>query len=461
VKPIFGRRVTLQAGGLPIRFAAGVMLLLCAPALLAAQDVTTTQNPLAPDAVPPPPVRRPAPQRLTAGLFVYEGLDFVDYTQGRPGLIGDNRLQQNVAFSSFSASLNYSKLGDQKSYTLATGADVRYYSIQSSVIPSNIYGGGSISTKLGRRVNFRGAANVNYSPFYSFGSFLSQPYPVDPVLSSNDPFVSASQVPIPNSDQNIARINTNTAGGSANLSWLLTSRSSIYTGYSIDYVGSALDSYRVLTQGVHGGYSRRMNQYLSLRAGYGFQRSEQGLEAAPYFDRHSLDTGISFGRPISSSRRTTVGFSTGVTMISQGAHDSFALTGNGWLMYQIKRTWTTGVSYSRSVEKVGGLLTPFISDTVSGHLSGLWTRNFGFSASGGASIGESAFVYSNAYDGIYASARFHYNVSRRVPIFAEYVFYKYLFDQNQILAPGFPRAMHRNGIRFGLAYSTPLIGQRL
>ncbi len=437
------------------------MLLLCAPSLVAAQD-PEPQSPLAPGAVTPPAVRRPTPERLTFGLFASEGLDFVDYTQGRPGLIGDNRIQQNVAFSALSASLAYAQLGDQKSYTLATGADVRYYSVQSSLIPSNIYGGGSISTKLGRRVNFRGASNFNYSPFYSFGSFLTPPSAaVNPAPSSFDPVNSTGLVHIPNSDQNIARINTNTAGGSANLSWMLTNRSSIYTGYSLDYVGAPLDTYRVLTQGVHGGYSRRMNQYLSLRAGYGFQRSEQGLDAAPHFDTHSLDTGISFGRPISSSRRTTVGFSTGVTMVSQGARDSFALTGNASLMYQMKRTWTTGVSYLRSVEKVGGLLTPFISDTVSGHLSGLWTRNFGFSASGGFSIGESALVYTNGYDGVYGSGRFHYSLSRYVPIFVEYVYYKYLFDESQVLAPGFPRAMQRNGIRIGFAYSTPLIGQRL
>jgi len=421
------------------------MLLLCVPSLAAAQN-PAPQDPLAPGAVRPPTLRRPAPQRLNFGLFLSEGVDFVEATDGRPGLIVDSRIRQNVSFSAFNASLNYSQLGEQKTFTLATGATLRYYSAQPQVIPSNIYGGASLSTKLGERTHFQGSANFGYSPFYSFGSFLMPP--------------SANYVRVPSDDQNIARLDNNMAGGSASLTWKLTSRSSLYTGYTLDNVSATQDAYRVFTQGINGGYQRQMTRYTSLRLGYGFRRSNQGLESAPHFDTHTIDTGIGYRRPISSSRRTTVGFGTGLVLINEGGLRSFNVTGNASLMYQLQRTWTTGVDYSRTVEKVGALLTPFISDTVSGYLSGLWTRRFGVSASGGLSLGSSALVVTNSYDGLYGSGRFHYELSRHLPIFVEYVYYQYQFEQSRALAPGFPVAMRRNGIRFGLGYSTPLIGPR-
>jgi len=445
VKQILGRRAPSPAGKPQIRCAAGVLLLLCVPSLAAAQN-PAPQDPLAPGAVRPPVLRRPAPERLTFGLFLIEGVDFVDATDGRPGLIVDSRIRQNVSFSAFNASLNYSQLGEQKSYTLATGASLRYYSVQPEVIPSNIYGGASISTKLGQRANFRGSANFGYSPFYSFGSFLMPS--------------SSSYVRIPNDDQNIARLDNNTAGGSASLSWKLTSRSSLYTGYTLDSVSTTQDAYRVFTQGINGGYQRQMTRYTNLRLGYGVRRSIQGLESAPHFDTHTIDTGIGYGRPISSSRRTTVSFGTGLVLINEAGLRSFNVTGDASLMYQLQRTWTTGVSYSRNVGKVGALLTPFVTDTLSGYLSGLWTRKFGFSASGGLSLGNSALVVTNSYSGVYGNGRFHYELSRHVPIFVEYVYYQYGFEQSRALAPGFPMSMRRNGIRFGLGYSTPLIGPR-
>ena len=64
-------------------------------------------------------------------------------------------------------------------------------------------------------------------------------------------------------------------------------------------------------------------------------------------------------------------------------------------------------------------------------------------------------------DAIYASGRFHYELSRHVPVYVEYVYYQYQFDQPAGLAAGFPMSVRRNGIRGGLGWSTPLVGQRL
>ena len=443
---MFGRNAPLPAGRLPFRCAAGVMLLLCVPSLAAAQN-PAPQDPLAPGAVAPSPLRRPTPQSLNFGLFVIEGLDLVDATDGRPGLIADSRIRQNTSFSALNASLSYAKLGEEKSFTLATGADLRYFSIQPELLPSNVYGGASISTRVSRRVSFRGSINAGFSPFYSFGTFL---------LPS-----SMQDVRIPSPDQNIARMDTNTSGGSASLSWTLSSRSSISAGYTLDYVTAPSDAYRVFTQGINGGYQRRMTRYATLRLGYGYRRSSQYFQDVPNFETHTLDTGVDYRRPISSSRRTTVGFSTGLSLLNEGGLRTFNVTGGASLAYQMRRTWSTGVYYSRDTGKVGAVLTPFVYNTLSGNISGLWTRRFGFAGGGGVSFGQSAVLLENTYDAIYATARFHYDLSRHLPVYVEYVYYQYGFEQSSTLAPGFPMSMQRNGVRFGLGWSTPLIGQRV
>jgi hypothetical protein len=436
----------MPAGTSWVRSAAGVMLVLCVPSLAGAQTAPP-QDPLAPTAVTPPVTRKPAPQHLTFGLFVTEGLDFVNWTDDRPGVITDNRISQNSAFSGFSANLGYSQLGDQKSFTAGAGADLRYYSLEPGVVPSNFYGGAAISTRLSKRVAFRGSGNFGYSPFYSFGSFL---------LPS-----SVNEVRVPSSDQNISRLDTYTSGGSGTLFWMLNNRSSIYGGYTLDYVTTPNEAYRVFSQGANAGFQRQMTKYLNLRLGYGYRRSEQYVLGLPYFNVHTIDTGIGYRRPISSSRRTTLGFNAGSSLLSQAGMRAFTVTGDASLTYQMKRTWSTGVFYQRSISKVGGLLTPFVTDSMSGNISGLWSRRFGFTGSGGLSLGSSALLFHNTYDSFYGSGRFHYELSRHLPVYVEYVYYQYEFSQSLGLAPGFPMSVRRSGIRGGIGWSTPLVGQRL
>ena len=159
--------------------------------------------------------------------------------------------------------------------------------------------------------------------------------------------------------------------------------------------------------------------------------------------------------------RFIVGFSAGGALLSQGGLRSFNITGDASLSYWMKRTWSTGAYYQRSTGKVGGVLTPYVTDTVSGSISGLWTRRFGFTGSGGFSRGSSALLFKNTYDAIYGSARIHYELTRHVPVYVEYVYYQYEFMQSLGLAPGFPLSVRRNGIRGGIGFSTPLVGQRL
>lgn len=430
------------------RACAAGLLVLCTSSHVAAQTpVPPPRDPLAPGAVLPSVTRVAAPRHLDFNVSVSEGYDFVEWNADRLGTFFDTGISQNSTFSALTTSLSYSQLGEEKTFHAQAGADLRYYSLQPGVLPSNFYGGAAISTRLGKRVSFQGSANFGYSPFYGFSTLITP--------------ASMAEVRVPSSDQNIARLDTYTSGGSSTLWWLLSRRSSIYGGYTLDYVTTPNAAYQFLTQGATAGFQRQLSRYLSLRLGYGFRRSEQYVLSVPHFDMHTIDTGVGYRRPISSSRRTIVGFSVGAAVVDEGRLRSYTVTGDGSLSYQLNRTWTTGVFYQRNVGKIGGLLTPFVYDAFSGSLAGLWTRRFGFTGSGGYTRGSSTFIARNTYDSIYASGRFHYDLTRHLPFFVEYVYYRYEFSQTVGLATGFPLSVQRHGVRGGLGYSIPLVGQRL
>ena len=95
--------------------------------------------------------------------------------------------------------------------------------------------------------------------------------------------------PVPPPDQ---------VGGSATLSWLLSRRNSLYTGYTSDYVTTPNSAYRVFTQGANVGFQRQQTRYLNLRLGYGYRRSLQYIAGVPRFDNYTIDSGIGYRRPI-------------------------------------------------------------------------------------------------------------------------------------------------------------------
>jgi hypothetical protein len=155
-----------------------------------------------------------------------------------------------------------------------------------------------------------------------------------------------------------------------------------------------------------------------------------------------------------------VGFDVGSTVISQLGAKSFYVTGDASLSYQLKQTWVAALFYRRGVGNLGGVAIPFASDVVSVALTGLFTRHLSFDLNGGYSRGSSATAVQNGYTAVNASTRLRYTLSRYVPVYIEYVYYRYSFDRSIGLAPGFPLLVDRQGPRAGLAYSIPLIGRR-
>ena len=140
---------------------------------------------------------------------------------------------------------------------------------------------------------------------------------------------------------------------------------------------------------------------------------------------------------------------------------TFYVTGSATLSHQLSRRWALVGDYRRDVSTFAGSEVPYLSDGVTGALTGVLTQKLGLAVSGGYLGGGAVADIENGYGGWTGTANLRYRLSRYVPIFVEYVFYRYAFDGVAGLAPGFPFLTNRHGIRAGLWYSVPIVGRRV
>jgi hypothetical protein len=135
-------------------------------------------------------------------------------------------------------------------------------------------------------------------------------------------------------------------------------------------------------------------------------------------------------------------------------------TGEATFGYQINRTWTTNVSYRRSLEYVPELSRPVVTDGFAAGVQGMFTRRLDFSGGVGYSSGASAGTRSEAQFDTYTGAgRLRFAFTPRLAAYVEYVYYYYDFSRAASLAPGLPPALERNGVRGGLTVLLPAVGR--
>lgn len=446
-----------------------VVLMLAAPGA-AAQDVGLPDLPAQEadqqqDPIPgplPPVTQRPTPtaaartKQLDLGLSLFEAFDRTTADDVLRVVSPTIPVSDQTSFAGANASLTYLQTSRDSTFSAMGGASLRYgsglyFSGTDTVSSVDSYGALNFSKRLNPRISVRGNVGSSFSPYYMFGYA-----PPTGDLAT----VGLPQVTVPQFNQAVNRVNTITTNTSAGLTWTLSQRSSISLGASLDYTDTQLSGYRSRYGGANGSYGYRTSKYLTVRAGYGFYRTEIFGQPIPSYDTHNIDGGIDYRRPLSFSRRSVLGFNFGTTLITDGQARAFYVTGDASLTHQLSQFWSAAFSYARNVSRSGPVSTPFVNDIVGAGVTGLVTRHFGLGGSVGYTRGNTAVVASNAYDAVYTSGRVTYELARYLPLYTEYIYYFYKFTEPAGVAAGFPLTMNRNGLRFGLVYSKPLVGQR-
>jgi hypothetical protein len=417
----------------------------------------------------PAAAQRPRPDRPYRGLFGGNGADpnssqLLDVSvslsgayddnvlaESNPSYTGDPRFQQSGGYGAGSISLDYTKRAGKADVDFTGGTSYRYYPSIEEMTGFNSWGSVGFTVRLSSRTTFSATESVAYSPFYSFSAF-----------PGNSPQAPGGVVPIV-PEYPLAEEAAISVYSSASFEHRLTPRSSLTADYvytSTDYRSRDLP---FRDWGAGGTYAYRFNSRAGLHLGYHFRRGVSGLYYGDQpIDSHNIDVGIDYSRALSSSRKTTFGFSTGTAIYrtfepdgsgtgTPGYRDHYLITAHANLNRQIGRSWTAGLYYVRDMQYVQGFGDPFFYDTVTAGVTGFAGPrsrvNLGVSYSRGA-VGAGISVRN--YDTVMGIANYQFGLTKWAALFASYSYYYYLFDDSVPIPARLSRGQSRNSISGGV-----------
>ncbi len=298
-------------------------------------------------------------------------------------------------------------------FSLQLGSNVDYS--QTLTVPmvggTSADGGLSVGGRLSTRLSVDADVNYRYSPYFQYHpSFV---WLENGLVVPGLPFVAtaidnhAFQGSVSTSYQ-YGKNSTLSASASRNTTW---------------FPGSP-DS-NVTTTGFHGVWTRRLNRDFGLRLGYGRSRARQQSAASPTMVHETIDAGVDFNKALSLSQRTTMSFSTNMSVLRPtGSTAHYRLNGSVVLTRLFGRTWNASFNANRSTEFVAGLVEPLFADSIALSVSGLLARRVEWSTSLNGSRGEVGFdaAFGHFYSAG-ASTNLNFAVARYLGVYAQYGLY--------------------------------------
>jgi hypothetical protein len=363
-------------------------------------------------------------------------------------------VRQDGIYSGMTAGLDYLRNANRGSLGLTADVGVNKYKNRDPLPTYRV--GANLSAQVARRTSFAVSGTAMYSPEFRLGVFTSS----YSLAGSRDGFTSV----VADFDlYSRAALRTSTTAG---LTQSIGHRGSLDATYSLTNVDYINDSFNYKSQTAGLRYLQRLTRNMSARLGYGYTtaRYSQRIDFRPQ-DIHHIDAGIDYSRALSVSRRTRVSFSTGSAIVSGNGENfagattgfSYHLTGSADLTHEMGRTWKAQLSYRRGIEVHEGFAQPFLSNALTGGLDGLLSRRLAFGANADYVKGNVGLSNGSNYNSLSTTTALEYALSSRLALFARYVYYKYEFDRQVALDPRLPRALDRQGVRFGLSTSIPVI----
>ena len=229
--------------------------------------------------------------------------------------------------------------------------------------------------------------------------------------------------------------------------------------YGLSMSRSAADR----SQDVHRGgglLTQRISRNLQLRLGY-HARSRQPRDAAEIVPllSHDIDAGVAFTRDLSITRRTSLMFTSGSSIVGSDGGRQYVLTGSAALNHMIGRTWNATLMFDRGLDFPDALPQPVVADKVSIGIGGLWGRrvNLRMRATGG--FGSTGFESDGEYRTFGTEVRAGLIVNGHWQWFAE-GFYFHHEASGAALTAGLPAATSRSGVRTGLDVQLAFLDRR-
>jgi hypothetical protein len=248
--------------------------------------------------------------------------------------------------------------------------------------------------------------------------------------------------------------------------------------YSDSDDSAAAAAHYLRSYSVGGRYRHGVSRYASLRLGYAFREGQYGLTpTTPTTRVHDIDVGVDYARALSVTRRTSIDFSTGSSVVTVPAIDpagdgrevnevQLRLVGTVGLLHEMGRSWRLRVAYNRGVGFAEAFAEPVFADGFNASLHGFFNRRTDFSTNGGFSFGDVGLRpdsgISRSGDSFrtwFFSARSQYALGSLWAVYTEYLYYSQDLGATVIVPDGIPATLHRHTMQIGLTFWVPFLGR--
>lgn len=381
---------------------------------------------------------KPGPrQSLTLSTQSFESYDTDLFAeQGTPLLSSGAR----GLSSGFSLGISYRQLHGSESFRLNAETAVRYYPQVGGLSTMNDSVDASFSTGLGRHTRLQMQESTATSPFYVVAFFI-------------DPLAAGSlAAPATDSNYSTFRWKNTSLSHSVDLTREIGRRSTLTIQYGLRNV--KLDAATSRTQSAGVTFLYRISRNATARAGYSQRLANYRGLLGTQQQRgrsHDLDLGIDYNRPLSFSRRMTLAFRSGSSIVPGKNGAQYDVLAAAALTRQIGRTWSTSLEYGRNLQFVDTFTQPLLADTVSIRAAGTLNRRLDLSVSSGMSKGAVGFgIGDHAYASYNAAVRTRWTLNRFIAAYVEYTDYRQLVGPDVQMTAGFGRSVNRREARVGL-----------
>lgn len=327
-----------------------------------------------------------------------------------------------------------------------TGSHQEFF--QDPPFGATSYGaGGLLLAKVATRLSIDANATYRRSPFYHLLPASSGALPVPQVLVPGDVFATS-------------RLDNDTTEGLVGFTSPYTRRSTFSAAVSrraTRFFDLPDNDFEVW--GARGLWTRKLNRDMAARIGYGREEIQQAASGEGRFVHETIDIGLDFARELSLARRTGLTVNTQTSMIREtGGERRYRLNGGIAVMRGFRRTWSASLAANRTTEFLPGFFQPLFADTVSGSVSGLFTRRVEWSGAIGATRGQAGFDSAGKFTTYTATTRLSAGVTRHLGVYAEYSYYRYELPAGTTAIALLPQ-MSRQSVSAGLSAYLPIINK--
>ena len=346
--------------------------------------------------------------------------------------------------------------------------NTRYYRDVGELIGTSHSGSIGLSAQVGQRGRVFANQSVSYAPSYL--------YSLSPGLGGSVPGTTVGGGSFPLGDEPVFVYDT-----TANAAYSITRRGSIeaLASYRHSDLGSDGDAglSALRSYSVGGRFRQGLTRYAALRLGYVYRTGQYGFTRTNSSTAvHDIDVGVDYGRALSLTRRTTIDFRTGSTIVTMpadlaggaqpGASDlQFRVVGDVGVSHEMGRTWRARIGYNRGVGFAEAFAQPVFADALSASLNGFFSRRIDLSLNGGFSSGEVGFgrasnspaASTSSFRTWNVTARTRYALGSMWAFYGEYLYYSQDLGSAAIVPAGVPPVLDRQSIQLGLTLWVPLL----